>query len=493
MMATLISDLQLSVSIWAWPLVALAVVIAQIVFQNSRLSFLISILGLGANLIYSLWCFDLAPVQALFFGAVIFDSLTQFLNVLALFIALGCLFISSPGMFSQDNFFRVHYEQYSEFLVCLILSGFGAVVAFSANDLTCFFLGVETLAIGTYCLCGFFRTEIRSSESALKYLFIGGFSTVVLLYGIAFIYGSTGFTRFDEISRVIAAGDKPLVLMAVLFTMAGLAFKLALVPFHIYTPDVYEGAPTAVTAYLATMVKLAAVGISLRIFWSCFGAVSEVWIPFWTSLCVASIIFGNIAALQQKSLKKLLAFSSVSNAGFLGLGLLLADPSRGIGFALFSYLAIYSGMSLGVFAIVALLEDRSKVFMLEDLKGLGLAKPLYGIALAILVLGLAGIPPLAGFMIKFWIFQQLVEQSYFAVAILAALGSIVGVAYYLKILMYLFMSGDSDWGLATRWSVLRDQIFSVRSLILAAVLLSLIGGLKPDFYAHWILTTFALK
>jgi NADH-quinone oxidoreductase subunit N len=373
------------------------------------------------------------------------------------------------------------------------MAGFGAAVTVSAYDLTAFFLGIETLSIALYCLCGFYRTEMRSTESALKYLLVGAFSTVILLYGIAFVFGASGSTNYDVISRVIAAGDKPFVLLGSVFIVAGLAFKLALIPFHIYTPDVYEGAPTIVSGFLATIVKLAAIGAATRLFWFVLEPVSQYWEAVWVSLCVMSIVLGNLGALQQKTIKKLLAYSSISHAGFLGLGLLVAGPGEGSLFPMLSYLVVYSFMTLGIFALVSFVEKRESLFYLEDLKGLGLRRVGVGILFALFALGLAGIPPLAGFMIKFWIFQALIEQGHWWVALSAVVGSVIGLAYYLKILMLLFMTSEEEKGAALGWAGLSDRVYSLRLVLLIAALITLVGGLRPDFYADWIFATIALK
>lgn len=494
MFEILVNDALSAFPILGWAVVGLFVLLVQIITDNKRLCFFSAVVGLLCLLIYSLAEFNSsAQMMSLFYGSIVIDPLSQILNIVSILIALSVCLISYSGMESKTELLKSSYEQFPEYLICIIFSGFGAAVSVSAVDLTSFFLGIETLSIGLYCLCGFYRTEERSTESALKYLFVGAFSTVVLLYGIAFIYGASGSTNFDVISRTILVGDKPLVLLACLFTVAGLAFKLALVPFHFYTPDVYEGAPTAVTAYLASIVKVAVVGLGIRVFWGIFDGVSQFWEPFWLGLCVLSILVGNLAALQQRDLKKLFAFSSVSHAGFLGLGLLVAKPGVGDLYPVLAYLVIYCAMTVGVFGLISWVENREKAFLVEDLKGLGLKRPWVGFAFSVFALGMAGIPPLAGFMIKLWVFQALLEQGYLFVALLAIVGSVIGVAYYLKILMYLFMTKEGEEGAAFNWPGLLDRHYVLRAVIVAALLISLVGGLKPNFYADWILTAIALK
>lgn len=493
MFETIVHDSLIGLPLIAWAISGLVVLLVQIVTQCSRASFWATVVMLVLQLAYSIKVFNPGLSQALFFGSVMLDPLAQVLNILAICCVISVVFISAPGMFEESKIFKNSYLQFPEYLIVLLFSGFGASVAISAVDLTSFFLGIETLSIALYSLCGFFRTDVRSTESALKYLFIGGFATVLLLYGIAFIYGASGTTSFLEISKVILIGNESLVILGSIFILVGLAFKFALVPFHFYTPDVYEGAPTPVTAYLASIVKLAVVGAGLRMFWGVLDSVSQYWIPFWMSLCILSILIGNIAALQQRTVKKLLAFSSISHAGFLGLGILLSNPGTGDMFPVLSYLFVYIAMTMGIFGLIAWMERRDQVFNLEDLKGLGSKRVGVGILFSIFALSLAGLPPFAGFMVKFWIFQALVEQGYWAVAIIAVLGSIIGLGYYLKIIMLMFMTREGEEGAAISWGFLSDRYYSLRLVILAAVLISLIGGIKPAFYADWILQTIALN
>jgi len=493
MFQTLLHDSFLGLPFLAWAISGLVVLFVQIITQCGRASFWASVVMLALQLAYSIKVFDPSVSEALFFGSVMLDPLSQILNILAVCCVFCVVLMSAPGMFESTKTYTSAFSQFPEYLIALLFSGFGASVAISAVDLTSFFLGIETLSIALYSLCGFFRTDLRSTESALKYLFVGGFATVLLLYGIAFIYGAAGTTNFLEISKVIVVGNESLVILGSIFTLVGLGFKLALVPFHFYTPDVYEGAPTPISGYLASIVKLAVVGAGLRMFWGVLDSVAEYWEPFWMSLCILSILIGNVAALQQKTVKKLLAFSSISHAGFLGLGLLLASPGSGDMFPVLSYLLVYIAMTMGIFALVAWMEKRDQVFYLEDLRGLGSKRVGVGILFSIFSLSLAGLPPFAGFMVKFWIFQALVEQGYWIVAILAVLGSIIGLGYYLRIMMLIFMAKEGEEGAAVSWAGMSDRYYSLRLVILAAVLISLLGGIKPDFYADWILQTIALN
>jgi len=238
------------------------------------------------------------------------------------------------------------------------------------------------------------------------------------------------------------SGLSPLFGLGIMFLLGGIAFKLALVPFHLYIPDVYEGAPSPVTGYMATVIKVGAVAAAMRIFWNFLEPLSLYWEPYWMGLCVLSILIGNIVALQQRTLKKLLAFSSISHAGFIGFALLVARPDGGDAFPLFAYLIVYSAMTLGIFALITYMEDRTSFFKVEDLKGLGRERFGVGLLFALFVLGLAGIPPFAGFMIKFWVLRALIDQGFYGMAIVAIVGSLIGAVYYLRLLVYIFMSPE---------------------------------------------------
>lgn len=482
------SDAQASVIVWAWAASAVFVLTAHVVFASRKVT--VSLVGACLLVMWfiALFTFDASSELALFSNLVSIDPLTQILNLITLLIASGVFAISLPGLFQTTRVFKDNYHQYPEFLICLLLSGFGVSVAVSAIDLTSFFLGFESLAIGTYAMCGFFRSQLRSTEAALKYLFLGAFTTVVFLWGIAMLYGATGFTSYADIQSTIVASPAPFVVLACVFIVAGLAFKLALVPFHFYAPEVYEGAPTPVTAFMATAMKLAVVGAGLRLFWGVLEPVAENWQPLWLSLCVVSILVANIWALRQRTIKKLLAFSSVAHAGYIGLALLVADPSSSEWalFPVITYLLIYSLMSLGLFAVVTYIENRDEFFAIEDLKGYASKNLGLSIIFSVFVVGMAGFPPLAGFVIKLLVFQSLVAQGYVLVALLAVVGSIIGAVYYLRLLMMIFMSGDEK-GAAHSWSLLPDPIFSLRTLVALCLLVTLLGGLLPGLYSDRIL------
>ena len=486
-----IHDSVLTMPFWGWAFLGIMLILVQMISKGPRPSVWITLGGLLILLGFSVLTFNPQINQSVFNDLAVVDSFSQIFNVIGLVIAIILVLMMIPGLDSESKLFKSSYEQLPEFFICLSFCGFGLAVLAAATDLTSLFLGLETLSIAVYCLCGFYRTEIRSVESGFKYLLIGAFATVIFLYGIAFVYGASGATDYASIKMAAANGLTPLFGLGVMFLLAGIAFKMALVPFHLYTPDVYEGAPTPVTGFLATMVKIGAVAAAIRILWDMLGPLSSYWEPYWMGLCALSILVGNIAALQQKTIKKLLAFSSISHAGFIGFGLLIARPDGGDLFPLFAYLVVYSAMTLGIFSLLTYLEERKTVFKLEDLRGLGRKKFLIGFLLSVFVLGLAGIPPFAGFMIKFWVLKGLIEQGYLPMALVAIVGSLIGAVYYLRILVLIFMSPEN--GASTTWTPLRDKFLILRIILIATALITAFGGVRPQLYADWILLSLALK
>lgn len=494
----LLLDLQLCLPIIWWAILGVLVLSSQILFRSKSVSLALTLLGLIAG--FFLETMNYLPRSAgsdpaiAFRGLVRIDEVSHILNFLGYGISLAVVLMLIPGLENTSKVFKTSYEHLPELLICLLFSGFGYSVLVSSNDMASLFIGLETFSIGLYCLCGFYRTEIRSTESAFKYLLIGAFSTVLLLYGLAFLYGATGSTDFQNIRNFLESNNNPasttLLILSIVFLVSALGFKMAFIPFHLYSPDVYEGAPTPITAYLATAVKAGTIAAAFRIFVNVLGPVHHLWEPFWLVLCVMSVLLGNIMALQQRTIKKLLAFSSISHSGFLGLALLACQNGQNI-FPLMAYTVVYSALSCGVFAVIAHLENRERFFELDDLRGLGQKRFWTSALFGLFILGLAGFPPFAGFMIKFWVLEALIRIGFVWVALAAIVGSLIGAAYYLRVLMIIFMSEDS--GAASSWLPTRDRYFALRLVVLAAALITLLGGIRPQIYADWILQVLALK
>lgn len=324
-------------------------------------------------------------------------------------------------------------EQGAEFIGLLLIIGAGmGIVAASASFLT-LFVGLELFSIALYVLCAFDRTSRFSLESGFKYLVLGSVGSVVLIYGAAFLYGATGSFSYGAIAEGIAGdGVDTLVILGVVFVMVGLAFKISAVPFHMWTPDVYEGAPTPVTAFMSTATKAAAFAALLRVVVEAVPAAQEIWEPMLVVLAVATMIIGNVLALVQRNLKRMLAYSSIAHAGYLLIAVIVGGE---IGTeATIFYLAAYLPMTFGAFAVIAVMErDIKGIATLDSIRGWGFARPATGAAMIVFLLSLAGFPPTAGFFGKVLVFGAAIETGWTWLAVVGVIGTVISLGYYLRI------------------------------------------------------------
>lgn len=343
---------------------------------------------------------------------------------------------------------REHGLLRGEFFVLVLLATIGMLVMAQAKDFLVLFVGLELMSLAVYALCAYERQRQKAVEAAFKYFLIGSFSTAFLLFGIAFLYGATGSTSYAAVAeQVRAQGSSLFIMLGLTFVLIGFLFKVAAVPFHMWTPDAYEGAPTPVTAFMAAAVKAAAFAAFLRVFLCAFGDLklgeigwgNVVWV-----LAIATMTLGNLVALLQDDIKRMLAYSSIAHAGYLLLGFLTltTDPkTSGAGSVLF-YLIGYALMNLGAFAVVAWLSrrDHEALSLPRDYAGVGAKEPLLGVLLAIFLFSLAGIPGTVGFVGKFYVFSRAIEQGLLVIAVVAILNSLVSVYYYLRVLVFMFMA-----------------------------------------------------
>lgn len=329
--------------------------------------------------------------------------------------------------------------QGAEFIALLLMIGAGmGIVAASASFLT-LFVGLELFSIALYVLCAFDRTSRSSLESGFKYLVLGSVGSVVLIYGAAFLYGATGAFDFAGVAAGIAetGSDDLLVVLGVVLVIVGLAFKISAVPFHMWTPDVYEGAPTPVTAFMATATKAAAFAALLRVVVEALPAAQDIWEPALVGLAVATMIIGNVLALVQTNLKRMLAYSSVAHAGYLLIAVIVGGEA-GTAAAIF-YLAAYLPMTFGAFAVIALAErDIKGTATLETIRGWGFARPASGAAMVLFLLSLAGFPPTAGFFGKVLVFGAAIENGWTWLAVVGVIGTVISLGYYLRIGLALY-------------------------------------------------------
>jgi NADH-quinone oxidoreductase subunit N len=375
----------------------------------------------------------------LFDGAFVIDGFARFLKVLTLAASAATLILSFDYM-RELKILKFEYP------VLVLLATAGMMMMISANDLISLYLGLELQSLALYVVAAIRRDDVRSSEAGLKYFVLGALSSGMLLYGASLLYGFTGSTSFAKIAtatQAAGAGQDIGLIIGLVFLLVGLAFKISAVPFHMWTPDVYEGAPTPVTTFFAAAPKVAAVALLLRAAFGAFPGIEPQWQQVVTALAIASMGLGAFAAIGQTNIKRLLAYSAIGNIGFMLIGLAAGSPEGVRGVVI--YLVIYVAMTLGAFACV--LAMRRPEGMVEDIDELaGLAQTNLGMAtmLAILLFSLAGIPPMAGFFAKFYVFLAAVEEGLWGLAVFGVLASVVGAYYYVRIVKIMFFDEPKE-------------------------------------------------
>jgi NADH-quinone oxidoreductase subunit N len=380
--------------------------------------------------------FALEPMGIAFDGLYTSDSFSAFAKVM-IYGAAAVALVLAPDYFERNG-----GQLRAEYPVLVLLSAAGAGMMVSAHDLLTLYVGLELQSLSSYVLASFMRRDHRSAEAGLKYFVLGALASGILLYGISLIYGFTGTTRFDRIA--LAFGTETLstgLLFGLVFTLAGVAFKIAAVPFHMWTPDVYEGAPTPVTALFASAQKVAAVALMVRLTVEAMGPAYESWRQIVIFSALASIVLGAVAAIGQSNIKRLLAYSSINNVGFALIGLAAVQPGQPDGVAsVMTYMAIYTVMTLGAFLVVLQMRaaDGSNVESIASLSGLSRTSPGLAVALAIFMFSLAGIPPLLGFWSKFVVFDAAVRAGLWPLAAIGIAASVIGAYYYLKIVKIMY-------------------------------------------------------
>jgi len=376
-----------------------------------------------------------APSHAgpLFEGIVTADLFGAFGKAL-IFPAAAVAIIAAHGWFDRGA------EHASEYAVLILFSAVGMSVMVSATSLISLYVGLELQSLAAYVLASYRRTDERSAEAGLKYFVLGALASGILLYGISLLYGFTGTTSFTGVAAAFGRGAPSLgLLFGLVFLLAGLAFKISAVPFHMWTPDVYEGAPTPVTAFFASAPKVAAVLLSTRVCLGALGPATDAWRQIVIVAALASIFLGAVAAYGQTNIKRLLAYSSINNVGFALIGLAAAGP-RGASAVLF-YMAVYIVMTLGAFLCVLWMRDAEgrPVEDIYSLSGLSQTRPAFAFALFIFMFSLAGIPPMFGFWPKLVVFQAAIASGYVALAVAGILGTVIGAYYYLKIIKVMYL------------------------------------------------------
>ncbi|PLX39379.1 MAG: NADH-quinone oxidoreductase subunit NuoN [Hyphomicrobiales bacterium] len=366
-----------------------------------------------------------------FNGAFVVDPFARFMKVITL-IGSTLAIAMSVSYARRENFEKFEYP------VLILLATLGMMMMISANDLIALYLGLELQSLSLYVVAAINRDSSRATEAGLKYFVLGALSSGMLLYGASLVYGFTGETGFPAIANAIVGQERPIGLVfGLVFVITGLAFKISAVPFHMWTPDVYEGAPTPVTAFFAAAPKIAAMAMFVRIVFEAFEPVARDWQQIVVFISIASMVLGAFAAIGQRNIKRLMAYSSIGHMGFALVGLAAGSKAGVQGVII--YLTIYLAMTVGAFAcILAMRRREGMVEDINDLAGLGRTHPMIAAMFAILLFSLAGIPPLAGFFAKFYVFLAAIEAKLYVLAVIGVLASVVGAFYYLRVIKIMY-------------------------------------------------------
>ncbi|KAB2911912.1 MAG: NADH-quinone oxidoreductase subunit NuoN [Hyphomicrobiaceae bacterium] len=389
----------------------------------------IIVLGLAAWLVIQ----QPGGTQELFDGGFLVDGFARFMKVLTLIASAASLLLSFDHM-------REAKALKFEYAVLVLLATAGMMMMISANDLVALYLGLELQSLALYVVAAIRRDDLRSSEAGLKYFVLGALSSGMLLYGASLIYGFTGSTSFASIAaatKAAGAGQNIGLIIGLVFLIVGLAFKVSAVPFHMWTPDVYEGAPTPVTTFFAAAPKVAAMALLVRVVIAGFAGIKPQWQQVVTALSIASMGLGAFAAIGQTNIKRLLAYSAIGNIGYAMIGLAAASPEgiRGV----IIYLVIYVAMTLGAFAcVLSMRRAQGPVEGIDELAGLAQSNLAMATILGLLMFSLAGIPPLAGFFAKFYVFVAAVKEGMWPLAVIGVLASVIGAYYYVRIVKIMF-------------------------------------------------------
>ena len=387
----------------------------------------------------------MGPETSAFFGQFRADAFASFAKLL-IYAAAAASLIVAPAFFDRVKAMR------SEYPILILFATLGMGIMVSATDLITLYIGLELNSLAAYVLAAFLRNDERSAEAGLKYFVLGALASGILLFGMSLTYGFAGTTSFTGINRALEAGLSSGALFGIVLMLAGLAFKISAVPFHMWTPDVYEGAPTPVTMFFASAPKVAALALTMRVTLMPFADQAAAWQQIVIFAALASIVVGALGAIGQKNIKRLLAYSSINNVGFVLIGLAAATPQGAA--AMLVYLAIYVAMTVGGFVAVLMLKDAdgAPVEDIADLAGLSRHRKVLAACLAMIMFSLAGIPPLFGFWGKFVVFQAAVQADLVLLAAIGIAASVIGAYYYLKVVKIMYFDepvnrivGRSDW------------------------------------------------
>ena len=439
---------------------------------------LITIVGSAIALYVSIDMLSLGTEGTEFSNMIQVDKYSLFFNVIFLVSTILVVLISMNYLGRQDR-------RQGEYYLLILLATLGMMLMASGNELIVVFLGLELMSLSLYVLAGYFQRSMASSEAGMKYLLLGAFASGFFLYGIALIYGGAGTTSIPQIADALTVNAKsPLLLAGMFLLVVGFGFKVALVPFHQWAPDVYEGAPTSIAAFISAGPKAAGFAAFLRIFMDALQNLQSEWMIVITILAALTMTIGNLVAIAQRNIKRMLAYSSIAHAGYVLVGLAAANKD-GISSVMF-YLLIYCVMNIGAFGVVILARtEDGESLMISDYAGLGFKKPLLALFMTIMLLSLAGFPPTAGFVGKFYIFRSAVEAGQIWLVIIGAINTAISAFYYLRVVVAMYMrepEAELDFPPYPRLLII--------TLTLAAIGVVLVGILPSYFLSPAQLSTF---
>lgn len=445
----------------------LIILIDSFAKKSSSLSFAVSILTLAAALGSCVFHWSLQG--SAFGGMITFDSFSLTASFIFCLSGLITVLLVDGTSYATAQFHSL-----------LLLTLIGMILLVAGSHFVVIFIGLEMLSLSIYVLAAFAKKDPLSAESGMKYFLLGSFASAFFLYGAAFVYGATGSLQLNGIAKVLSTASSeryPILYLGIIFLLVGYAFKISLAPFHMWTPDVYEGAPTPVTAFMAATVKAAALASLLRVFLVAFPSVSQFWQPLIWILSMATMFFGNLTALWQNNLKRLLAYSSIAHAGYMLTGL-LAKPAQSEQTILY-YFATYAFMNLGAFAVVSWLERTSGIHEISQYQNLAYTRPYLAVLLTLFLVSLGGLPPTAGFFGKFYLFRAVLEANHVWIIVIAVINSAISFYYYLRVVISMFTPEKE--AAAVPFTRLTLPVF----LVLVVTLLgSLWLGLFPEVFLN---------
>jgi NADH-quinone oxidoreductase subunit N len=438
----------------------------------------ITIVGSAIALYVSIDMLQIGTEGTEFSNMIQVDKYSLFFNVIFLVSTILVVLISMNYLGRQD-------KRQGEYYLLILLATLGMMLMASGNELIVVFLGLELMSLSLYVLAGYFQRSMASSEAGMKYLLLGAFASGFFLYGIALVYGGAGTTSIPQIASTLAVDAKsPLLLAGMFLLIVGFGFKVALVPFHQWAPDVYEGAPTSIAAFISAGPKAAGFAAFLRIFMEAFQNLQSEWIVAVIILAALTMTVGNLVAIAQRNIKRMLAYSSIAHAGYILVGLAAANKD-GISSAMF-YLLVYCVMNIGAFGVVILARtEDGESLMISDYAGLGFKKPLLALFMTVMLLSLAGFPPTAGFVGKFYIFRSAVEAGQIWLVIIGAINTAISAFYYLRVVVTMYMREPE-----AELDFLAYPRLLIVALTLAAIGVVLIGILPSYFLSPAQISTF---